>query len=143
MPRWYRNDFSNLCVIYPHPPNVVFTPPGLTTQKPVGQMSVGEQQAVEQNTRQKHKGDLSECLFSTMSGHCQRKHRTKHKGHILGPSIEMKKNWSHGGSTRAAGLEGKDSTDHAMTTVLVIYNFKLFISNKEDSVWSDICVGRI
>ena len=47
--------FFSFFLVYLPSPNLGLTPPGLTTQMPVGQMPV-EQQSLDQNTRQIHKG---------------------------------------------------------------------------------------
>ena len=41
---------------------------------------------------------------------------TEHKGHTASPRIEMKIIDPAGSRTRAAGLEGRDSTEHATAT---------------------------
>ena len=41
------------------------------------------------------------------------------KGHTLNPRTEIKIPDPAGNRTRAAGLEGRDSTDHAMATDLI------------------------
>ena len=41
---------------------------------------------------------------------------TEHKGHTPSPRIEIKIPDPAGNRTRVAGLEGRDTTDHAMAT---------------------------
>ena len=43
----------------------------------------------------------------------RRQHRTEHKGHTPSPRIEIEIPDPAGNRTRAAELEGRDSTDHA------------------------------
>ena len=48
----------------------------------------------------------------------QRQHRTEHKGHTPNPRTEIKIPDPTGNRSRTAGLEGRDSTDHAKATTL-------------------------
>ena len=52
--------------------------------------------------------------------HRQRQHRTKHKGHTPSPRIEIKIHNPAGNRTRATGLEGRGSTDHATATDFMV-----------------------
>ena len=54
-------------------------------------------------------------------GLCRRKHRTEYKGHTPNPRTEIKISDPAGNRIRAAGLEGRDSTDHATATDYVKY----------------------
>ena len=47
---------------------------------------------------------------------CGRQHKTEHKGHTPYPRTEIKVPDPARNRTRAAGLEGRDTTDHAMAT---------------------------
>ena len=72
--------FFSFFISYLPSPNAGLTPPGLTTQMTVDQISAGEAQTLNQNTRQKHIGGPPWNLWpSECQG--QRQHRTKHKGH--------------------------------------------------------------
>ena len=60
------------------------------------------------------------------SAQCQGLRRRSHKGHTPTPRTEIKIPDPAGNRTRAAGLEGMDSTDHATATdILVNTNIKL------------------
>ena len=58
--------------------------------------------------------------LNVWSTHCQcqrqRQYRTEHKGHTPNPRIEIKICHPAGNRTRTAGLEGRDSIDHATAT---------------------------
>ena len=66
------------------------------------------------------------------SAQCQglrrRQHRTEHNGHMPKPRIGIKIPDPAGNRTQAAGLEGRDSTDHATATNVV--NFCIFFHLK-------------
>ena len=49
-------------------------------------------------------------------GLCRKQHRTDYKGHTPNPRTEIKIPDPAVNQTRAAGLEDRDSTDHAMAT---------------------------
>ena len=51
---------------------------------------------------------------TTMAGLRRRQYRTEHKGHTPNPRREIKIPDPAGNRTRAADLEDRDSTDHAM-----------------------------
>ena len=59
--------------------------------------------------------DLSEYVISITSGKpTETIHKTEHRqGHTPSPRIEIRIPDSAGNRTRAAGLESRDSTDHA------------------------------
>ena len=61
---------------------------------------------------------LPECVVSTMSGPSPKTNtgRNTEKGHTPNPRTEIKIPDAAGNRTRAAGLEGRDSTDHATAT---------------------------
>ena len=103
---------SSSSLIYP-PPIWDLHPPGLTTQMPVGQMSVGGAIVCIKTLDRFTRAGLPECLVSIM----------------LGPPLETEHtpNPRIGNRTRAAGLEGGDSTVHATATdqksIYLIYFF--------------------
>ena len=79
---------------------------------------------MDRNTRQMHKGGLPEC-----QGLRRRQHRTEHKGHTPNSRTEIKIPDPAGNRTWAAGLEGRDSTDHATATdklLLTLLNLQPF-----------------
>ena len=63
---------------------------------------------------------LPKCVVSTMSGSPPgtARDRTQDKGHTPNPRIVIKIPDPAGNRTRVAGLEGRDSTDHATATWL-------------------------
>ena len=68
-----------------------------------------------------HKTDTQgRASLNVWSAQCQglrrRQHRTEYKGHSPNPMTEIKIPDPAGNRTRAAGLEGRDSTDHATAT---------------------------
>ena len=93
-------------------------PPGLTTQMPVGQMPVGEQQTVDQNARQIHKdGSSWMCgqhnVRATAGDNIG---QNKDKWNTPSPRLEIKISDPAGNRTPTAGLKGRDSSDHATAT---------------------------
>ena len=87
---------------------------------PVGQMPVGEQQSLDQNTRQIHKdGPPWMCGQHNVKASAEdNMGQNTDKGHTPNPRTEMKIPDPAGNLTRAAGLEGRDSTDHATARLL-------------------------
>ena len=82
----------------------------------VGQMPVGEQQSLDQNTRQIHKGgppwmcgqhNVRASAEDNTGQNTKDTHQIPGKIKIPNPA---------GNRTRAAGMEGRDSTDHATAT---------------------------
>ena len=77
--------------------------------------------------------------LNVWSAHCQglrrRQHRTEHKGNTPNPRTEIKILYPTGNRTLAAGLEGRDSTDHATATrriklmLMEEYSFSFFNNN--------------
>ena len=96
-------------------PNLGITPPG--TYKPNARGSDACRgnnslwiRALERYTR----AVFPECVVSTISGPPPKKNRTNtDKGHTPNPRTEIKIPDPAGNRTWAAGLEGRDSTDHA------------------------------
>ena len=94
---------------------------------PVGQMPVGDATVCGLE----HKTDTQGRVFLNMlSAQCQglrrRQHKTEHKGDTLDPRTGIKIPDLVGNRSRAAGLEGRDSTCHATATDPIILNI-LFI----------------
>ena len=85
---------------------------------PMGQMPVGEQHTIDQNSIQigYTRAGLPECVVSTMSGPPQETVHDRTQRHTPNPRIEIKIPYPAGNRTRAAGLEARDSTDHATLT---------------------------
>ena len=111
--------FFFLC--YLPSPNIGFTPPGLSTRMFLIQMPVREQHTVDRNTMQIHKGGASLNVWSAQcQGHLRRQHKTENKGHTPSPRTQIKIPHSAGNGTRAAGLEGRDSTDHAKVMDIMV-----------------------
>ena len=100
--------------IYP-PPIQDLHPQGLTSQMPVGQMPVGGATVSGPEHQTDTQGRAS---LNVWSAQCQgrRQHRTEHKGLTPNPRTEIKIPHPAGNRTRAAGLEGRNSTDHATVT---------------------------
>ena len=74
---------------------------------------------------------LPECVVSTMSGPLPEtaQDRTQTKGHTPNPRIGIKIPDPAGNRTRAAGLEGRDSTDHTTATDHNIFKSLIYINN--------------
>ena len=85
----------------------------LRFQIPVGKMPVEEQQTMDQNTREVHR---------------QRQHRTEQKDNTPSPRIKIKIPNSAWNRTRAAGLEGRASTNHTTGTDYNVLYVKIFIN---------------
>ena len=88
---------------------------------PVGQMPVG---GGATDCGPEHKictqGRVSlNVLSAQCQGHRQRQHRIEHEGHTPSTRIGIKIPEPDGNLTQAAGLEGRDSTDHATATNMV------------------------
>ena len=82
-----------------------------------------------QNTRQIQKCGTPLNLWSVeCQGHHQRQNRTKHKDDTLSLRREIKIHDPAENRTRAAGLEGRDSTDHAtaMDTIFLFTSISAF-----------------
>ena len=77
---------------------------------------------MDQNTRQIHKGGSLECVVSTMSGPPPEtaQDRAQDKGHTPNPRIGIKIPDHARNRGRVAGLEGRDSTDHATTSYMLV-----------------------
>ena len=75
---------------------------------------------MDEHTRQIHKGgraSLNVCGQHNVRASAEdRTGLNTDKGHTLNPRIEIKIPDPAGNRTRAAGLEGRDSTDHATAT---------------------------
>ena len=83
----------------------------------------GEQQSLDQNTRQYTRAGLPECVLSTISGPLpkttQDRTHTKDTHSIQGQKLKF--STPPGIEPGPPRLEGRDSTDHAMATDLLIH----------------------
>ena len=108
-------------------PNVGLTPPGHSSQIPVGQMPIWGATDVDQNTRQIHKGGPP-WVWSKHNVSVSARDNTGQDtdvGHTPSPRIEIKISAYAGNRTQIAGQEGRDSTDHATATekyFVIIWN---------------------
>ena len=82
---------------------------------PVGQMPVGEEQSLDQKSIQIHKGGPPwMCGQHNVRASAEdNTGQNTDKGHTANPGIGIKIPDPAGYRTRVAGLEGRDSTDHA------------------------------
>ena len=73
-------------------------------------------------------------MWPAHQGLRRRQYRTEHKGNTPNPRIGIKIPEPAGNRTRTAGLEGRDSTDHAMATdtiLLLIYIIHFTIGSSQ------------
>ena len=91
--------------------------PGLTTQIPVGQMPVGGAilYGLEHYTDTQGRASVN-VWPAQCQGSRRRHHRTEHEGQKPNSRVGIKFPDPAGNRTWAAGLEGRDSTDHATAT---------------------------
>ena len=96
-------------------PNLELKTSRLATQMPVAQVSVGEQQTVDQNTRQIPKSLAFLNVWSEQyQGHLQRQHRTEHKEQTPSPRKKIKISDPSRNRTRAATRLGRQGLYRAM-----------------------------
>ena len=97
---------------------------------PVGQMPLGEQLSMEHNTRQTHKGGPPwMCSQHVRASAGDNAGQNTDKAHTPNPRLGIKIPDPAGNWTRATGLEGMDSTDHATamdSRCLLCTNFYTF-----------------
>ena len=108
--------FFFLPLLFTLPQCRTYSPPGLTTQMPVGQMLVeGAKQTVDQNTRQTHKVGPP-WIYNQHNGRVTAGDNTGQntdKGHTLSTRIGIKISEPALNRNRATGFEDRDSTNHA------------------------------
>ena len=122
LPFIYLSFFVSSSCIYP-PPIQDLHPQGLTTQIPVGQMPLGGTIFHGPEHQTDTQGQASLNVWSVQcQGLRRRQHRIEHKVNTLNPRIVIKIPDLAANRTRAGGLEGRDSTDHATETDLIKSN---------------------
>ena len=76
----------------------------------------GDQQSLDQNTRQIHKGGPPQCVVNTISGPPPKTTQDRTRRIQPNPRPEIKIPDPAGNRTWVAGLEGRGTTDHATAT---------------------------
>ena len=86
-------------------------------------MPVGEQQSLDQNTRQIHKDGPWLCgQHNVMASAGDNTGQNTDKGQTPNSRTEIKIPYPAGNRTRASGLKGRDSANHATATDSLHYN---------------------
>ena len=90
----------------------------------VGQMHVGGAKTLDRNSKQiaTQRRSFLNHWSEECQNHSQRQLRTEHKGHIPCHRIEIKISDPARNRTRAAGLVGREYTDHTTATDAITFN---------------------
>ena len=107
--------------VYLLSPSLWITPPGLTTQMPVGQMPVGG--ATVSGPRQRHKGGRTWMCgqYNVRASAEDNTGQNTDKGHAPNPRREIKIPDPAKNRIRNAGLEGGDSTHGCELQIPVVH----------------------
>ena len=129
--------FLSFFFMYLPSPNLGLTPPGLITHMPVGLDAYRGSNCLWTRTLDRcTRVGLPECVVSTMTGPPQEtaQDKTQDNGHSPNPRIGIKIPDPAGNRTRVAGLEGRDSTDHATATYTV--RFLCFLRRNRGNLYA-------